>query len=95
MYGGQNYDTEPAGFLNGRAGFKDQYLLALTASKTLWRSDSLPLDMELGGMLGQQWGQTNLQGVALVPVLRWSGIPWSKTLQRALRVGPVGLFFTS
>jgi hypothetical protein len=54
VYGGPYYDTEPAGFLNGRAGYKDQYLLALTASKTLWRSESLPLALEIDGR-GSQW----------------------------------------
>jgi hypothetical protein len=95
VYGGPYYDTEPAGFLNGRAGFKEQYLLALTASKTLWRSESLPLELELDGMLGHQWGQASLQEVALVPVLRWSGFPWNQQLQTALRVGPVGLSYTT
>jgi hypothetical protein len=95
VYGGPYYDSEPAGFVNGRAGFKEQYLLALTASKTLWRSESLPLALELDGMLGQQWGQVSLQEVALVPVLRWSGFPWNKHLQTALRVGPIGVSYTT
>ncbi|RFO94746.1 hypothetical protein DIC66_21970 [Rhodoferax lacus] len=95
VYGGPYYDTEPAGFLNGRAGYKDQYLLALTASKTLWKSESWPLALELDGMVGQQWGQASLQEVALVPVLRWSGFPWNEHLQTAVRAGPIGLSYTT
>ncbi len=95
VYGGQYYDTEPAGFVNGRAGFQGQYLLALTASKTLWRSESLPMSVELDGILGQQWGQASLQEVGLVPVLSWRGFPWNNYLQTALRVGPLGLSYTS
>lgn len=95
VYGGPYYDTEPAGFLNGRANFKDQYLLALTGSKTLWRSATLPMALELDGMLGQQFGQASLFEVAVAPVLRWSGFPWSQYLQTSLRVGPLGLSYTS
>ena len=40
-YVGQYYDTEPAGWSQGKANYLDQYLVALTASKTLWRSQSL------------------------------------------------------
>ena len=70
VYGGPYYDTMPAGFLAGDAHFKDQYLLALTASKTLWRSASLPLALEIDGMVGQQFGQAAVSEVAVAPVLR-------------------------
>lgn len=95
VYGGPYYDSEPGGFLGGRAAYKSQYLLAVTGSKTLWRSATLPLALELDAMLGQQWGQASLQEVALVPVLRWSGFPWSQQLQTAVRVGPIGVSYTS
>jgi hypothetical protein len=95
VYGGPYYDTEPAGFVNGRAHFDTQYLLALTGSTTLWRSESLPLALELDAMLGQQFGQASLIEVAVAPVLRWSGFPWSNTVQTSLRAGPLGLSYTS
>ncbi len=95
VYAGQYYDTEPAGFTQGKAGFSDQYLLALTASKTLWRSPSLPLSVELDGMVGQQGGVASLTEIAVVPVLRWSGFPWNNTVQTDLRLGPLGLSHTS
>jgi hypothetical protein len=95
VYGGVYHDTEPAGVLTGRTHFKDQHMLALTASKTLWRSESLPLALELDGMLGQQFGQAALTEVALAPVVRWSGFPWNQTLQTDLRAGPLGLSYTS
>jgi hypothetical protein len=95
VYGGQYYDSEPAGFTQGKANFENQYLLALTASKTLWRSRSLPLSLELDGMLGQQFGQASLSEVALAPVLRWSSFPWKETLQTDVRFGPLGISYTS
>lgn len=95
VYGGQYYDTEPAGFSQGQANYQNQYLLALTASKTLWRSPSLPMSIELDGMLGQQWGLASLQEIAVAPVLRWSSFPWKDTLQTDLRLGPLGLSYTS
>jgi len=94
VYGGPYYDTMPAGFLAGDAHFKDQYLLALTASKTLWRSASLPLALEIDGMVGQQFGQAAVTEVAVAPVLRWSGFPWNHVLQTDLRLGPLGLSYT-
>lgn len=95
VYGGQYYDTEPAGLVNGHAGFVSQYLLALTASKTLWQSQTQPLALELDGMVGQQWGQASLTEVGVLPMLRWSGFPWNQTLPTAVRFGPLGLSYTS
>lgn len=95
VYGGQYYDSEPAGFSQGNATYLNQYLLALTASKTLWRSPTLPLSLELDGMLGQQWGLANLQEMAVAPVLRWSSFPWKQWLQTDLRLGPLGVSYTT
>ena len=94
-YGGQYYDSEPAGWIEGRANYLDQYLVALTASKTLWRSETLPMSVELDGMLGQQSGLASITEVGVVPVLRWSSFPWKNILQTDLRVGPIGISYTS
>ena len=94
-YGGQYYDTEPAGWSQGNAHYLDHYMLALTGSKTLWRSETLPMSVELDGMLGQQSGKASLTEVAVVPVLRWSSFPWKHILQTDLRLGPVGVSYTS
>lgn len=94
-YGGQYYDTEPAGVIKGKAGFVSQYMVALTASKTLWRSSTLPLSLEIDGMIGQQFGQASLQEVAVAPVVRWSSFPWKEVLQTDFRFGPLGLSYTS
>lgn len=72
-YGGKYHDTEPAGALTGRTHFLEQYLLAVTASKTVWRSASLPLSLEIDGMVGFQSGIASLAEVAIAPALRWSG----------------------
>lgn len=94
VYGGQYYDTEPAGFLGGNARFSNHHLFALTATKTLWRSATLPLSIELDGMLGQQEGLASVTEVAVAPVLRWSGLTWGDTLQTDVRLGPLGLSYT-
>lgn len=96
IYGGEYYDSEPGSMLfGGRGDFKNQHMLALTGSKTLWRSQSLPLSLELDAMLGHQWGRASLQEVAVAPVLRWSGFPWNDTLQTDVRFGPLGISYTS
>lgn len=95
VYAGQHYDTEPAGIIKGKAGFQNQYIVAVTASRTVWRSESLPLALELDGMAGHQFGVASLQEFAVAPVLRWSGFPWSATLPTALRVGPIGVSYTT
>lgn len=95
VYGGQYYDSEPAGFINGRANFLNQYLVAVTASKTLWRAESFPLSLEMDGMIGQQFGVASLTEIAIAPVLRWSSFPWKETLQTDVRVGPIGLSYTT
>jgi hypothetical protein len=94
-YAGQYYDSEPAGWLEGRGNYQDHYLVALTASKTLWRSETLPMSVELDGMLGQQLGRASLAEIGVVPMLRWSGFPWNHLLQTDLRLGPIGLSYTS
>lgn len=94
-YAGKYYDTEPAGFITGRAGFLDQYLLALTASKTIWRAESRPFSVEIDAMVGVQGGLSDIQEVALAPALRWSGFPWREVVRTDFRVAPLGLSYTS
>ena len=95
VYVGQHYGTEPAGFSHGNAKFQNQYVLALNMTKTAWRSQNWPMSIEVDGMLGQQFGQATLNEVAVAPVLRWSGFPWNHLLQTDLRVGPVGISYTT
>jgi len=94
-YGGKYHDTEPAGALTGRTHFQEQYLLAVTASKTVWRSASLPLSLEIDGMVGFQSGIASLSEVAIAPALRWSGFPWRDTLRTDIRLAPLGISYTS
>lgn len=94
-YAGKYYDTEPAGFLTGRAGFMDHHLYALTVSKTVWRSASLPLSLEMDGMLGVQSGVADLSEIAMAPALRWSGFPWNGTVHTSVSFAPLGVSHTS
>jgi len=94
-YTGQYYDSEPAGIINGHANFLNQYLVALTASRTVWRSESLPLSLDIDGMIGYQFGLASLGEIAIAPVLRWSSFPWNETLQTDFRVGPLGASYTT
>ena len=94
VYGGKYYDTEPGGFLAGRAGYLEQYLLAFTAKKAIWQSASLPLALELDGMVGIQGGIATLGEVAVAPALRWSGFPWQDYLQTSVAAAPVGISYT-
>jgi hypothetical protein len=94
-YAGKYHDTEPAGALTGRTHFQEQYLLAVTASKTVWRSASLPLSLEIDGMVGFQSGIASLSEVAIAPALRWSGFPWRDTLRTDIRLAPLGISYTS
>lgn len=95
MYGGKFYDTEPAGFTQGKANYLNHHMLAVTGTKTLWRSESWPMSIELDAMIGQQFGMDSLTEIAFAPVLRWSSFPWKDTLQTDLRLGPLGLSYTS
>ncbi len=95
VYAGQYYDSEPAGFTHGNAAYLDQYIVAVTASKTVWRSEALPLSLEIDGMIGHQYGLATLQEIAIAPVLRWSSFPWNKILQTDFRFGPLGVSYTT
>jgi hypothetical protein len=96
VYGGQYYDSEPAGLLtNGNATFLSQYLVALTASRTIWRSEALPISLEIDGMIGQQFGLASLSEIGMAPVLRWSSFPWKEILQTDVRFGPLGVSYTA
>ena len=94
-YVGQYYDSEPAGFSQGSANYLNQYLVALTGTKTFWRSNSWPVSLELDAMIGLQFGLVTLSEVAIAPALRWSGFPWRDKLQIDLRVAPLGVSYTS
>jgi len=94
-YAGQYYDSEPAGFSQGRANYLNHYIVALTASKTLWRAQEWPLSLEVDAMVGHQFGQATLQEFAIAPVLRWSGFPWNSVLPTSIRAGPLGYSYTT
>lgn len=94
-YGGQYYDTEPAGIIKGKAGFVNHYMLALNGSKTVWRSETLPLRLEIDGVIAQQFGVATFNEIAVAPVLRWSGFPWNKYLPTSIAAGPLGVSYTT
>jgi len=94
-YSGQYYDTEPAGFTQGRATYLNQYIVAITASKTFWRANAVPFSLEIDGMLGQQFGTAAITEVAFAPVLRWGWFPWNSLLHTDFRAGPLGVSYTT
>ena len=94
-YGGQYYDSEPAGLTQGNANYLNQYIVAVTASRTVWHSNAIPLSLEIDGMIGQQFGLASLSEIAIAPVLRWSSFPWKETLQTDFRFGPLGVSYTT
>jgi len=94
-YAGQHYDTAPAWILEGDARFAKQYLVAITASKTLWRAERHPLSLEIDGMIGHQSGVATLQEIGIAPVVRWEGFPWNETLRTGLRLAPLGVSYTT
>lgn len=95
LYAGIHHDAEPAGAIAGRAHYQEQYMLALTGTKTLWQSPTWPLAIELDGMLGQQWGLANVTEFSVAPALRWSGLPWRDVLRTDVRLAPLGYSYTS
>lgn len=94
-YGGQYYDSEPAGIIKGRGNFLHQYIVALTGSRTLWRAADWPLALEVDATLAHQYGTATLQEFAIAPVLRWSGFPWNQALPTSFRAGPLGWSHTT
>ncbi|TNC97006.1 MAG: hypothetical protein FD121_978 [Gallionellaceae bacterium] len=94
-YAGQHYDTAPAWILEGDARFAKQYMVAITATKTIWRSKTLPLSLEIDGMFGHQSGVATLQEIGIAPVVRWDGFPWNETLRTGLRLAPLGVSYTT
>jgi len=94
-YAGQHYDTAPAWILEGDARFAKQYIVAITASKTIWRAETWPLSFEIDGMIGHQSGVATMQEIGIAPVMRWDGFPWNETLQTGLRLAPLGISYTT
>ncbi|MCF8168499.1 MAG: hypothetical protein K9J77_07800, partial [Rhodoferax sp.] len=73
----------------------EHYMLAVTASKTVWRSGSLPLSLEIDAMIGLQNGVATFGEAAVAPALRWSGFPWNGTLNTSVSVAPLGVSYTT
>lgn len=94
-FAGQYYDSMPAGLTQGDANFLGHYIVAVTASTTVWSSQALPLSLEIDGMLGQQFGFATLNEIGIAPVLRWGGFPWNEILQTNLRFAPLGVSYTT
>ena len=64
VYGGKYFDTEPGAFADSRTNYLNQFIIALTASRTVWRAEAYPLSLEVDGMIGQQFGLETLQEIA-------------------------------
>jgi len=94
-YGGKHFDTEPANFANGNTKYQNQFIAAVTVSKSVWRDETLPLSLEIDGMVGYQFGLESFYEAAVAPVLRWSSFPWQETLQTDFRFGPLGVSYTT
>lgn len=93
-YAGQYYDTEPAGFTQSKAGYLNQYIVAMTAYKEIWRTEVLPVSLEVDAMIGRQFGLASVSEIAVAPVVRWRGFPWNSLLQTSFRFGPLGVSYT-
>lgn len=95
-YVGQFYNTYPEALLLGqKTEFKDQYIASLSLTKKTWQSASLPLSIEIEGVLSYQFGKASIGEIGVVPVFRWDGFPWNESLKTDLRFGPLGLSYTS
>jgi hypothetical protein len=95
VYAGKYYDTEPAGFTQGKADFLEHYLVAVTAKKTIWRSDAWPVSLEADGMVGYQSGVASLGEVAFAPAVRWHAFPWNDTVRTSVAFAPLGISYTT
>ena len=94
-YFGQYYSTSPVSIFSDKTELLDQYLAAITGYYVLWRAETLPLALEFDAMTGVQFGKATLAEVAAAPTIRWSGFPWNDYLHTALRIGPLGVSYTS
>jgi hypothetical protein len=95
-YVGRYYDTSPSALVSGKnTRFENQYIGAISLSKTLWRSERHPLSIEIEGVAAYQSGMHSLGEFGIVPVVRWEGFPWSHQVPTSLRFGPLGLSWTT
>lgn len=73
----------------------DNYIVAVTASRTLWHFESVPISIELDAMAGGRFGDDSMVEVGITPVVRWRDFPWNDFIYTNLRFGPVGLSYLS
>ena len=95
-YVGKFHDSDPLILLTGPSStFENHYIGALTISKTVWRSETYPLAVEIEGDAAYQFGEFELGEFGIVPLIRWRGFPWNEHAPTTLRFGPIGVSWTT
>jgi len=79
----------------GNAHLTPSYLAEVHAVGTLHRFASLPLDLELEGGVGKRFGEDHQTELDLIPMLRWKQLPWNEWVYTNIRLGLLGLSYTS
>ncbi len=59
------------------------------------RFESLPIDLEVDGVLAKRFGRDDEWEAAVVPMVRWKAFPWNDYLYTTFRLGLIGASYVS
>jgi hypothetical protein len=71
------------------------FLVAANFNYRFYKWPSLPLQFEGEFNVGRRFDGADQVDISVVPVLRWTDLPWNKHLYTNVRVGALGISYTT
>lgn len=74
---------------------RNDYLADIHGTYTFYRFENLPLELELEAGIAKRFGQSHEWEFNLIPMARWTWLPWNNFVYTNIRLGLLGASYTT
>lgn len=82
-------------FTNPDPRWTTSYIAAVDVSYVVYRSQTLPLDIEIDATIAKRFGDDKQWDFGIVPMLRWKAFPWNDFVYTNFRLGLLGVSYVT
>ena len=73
----------------------ESYIAAVDVSYVLYRSPTLPYQIEIDATIARRFGDDRQWDLGLIPMFRWKEFPWNDHLYTNFRIGLLGVSYVT